>query len=112
MAFVPRLLRPSVVIRRKAIYSGFLGQSSFWKVVGVVLVSKGTLKKFFGKHEETIDVSSLGIGRFMQVTTATPQTKRSRRRMRRAGITPPTLAGERARATRWADEAVAARAKR
>lgn len=112
MALIPRMFRPSVIIRRKAIYSGFLGQSSFWKVVWVVLVSKGTVKKVFGKSEEVVDVSSLGIGRFMQVTTATPQTRRSRRRLRRARITPPTLVGERAKATRWANDAVAARAER
>ena len=110
MALVPRMLRPSVLIRRKAMYSGFLGNSGFWKVVGVFVFGKSTVKKFFGKNEEVVDVSSLGSGRFMQVTTAKPQSRRSRKKMRKRGIVPPTLEGDRAMAARWADEALAAKA--
>jgi hypothetical protein len=104
------MLRPSVMIRRKAMYSGFLGKSAFWKIIGVFVFGKSTLKKFFGKNEEVIDASSLGIGRFMQVTTSKPQSRRSRRKMAKAGLVPSTLTRDRALATMWADDAVAAKA--
>jgi len=111
MALIPRMLRPSVLIRRKAMYSGFLGTSGFWKVIGVVVFGKSTVKKFFGKSEEVIDISSLGAGRFMQVTTAKPLTRRARRKMTKSGTSVPTLAAEQALASLWADEAVAAKPK-
>jgi hypothetical protein len=103
MALIPRMLRPSVLIRRKAMYQGFLGPSTLWKVVGVVVFGKSTIKKFFGKNPEVIDVSSLGAGRVMQVTTAKPMTRRARKRAVRSGLTPPTLKGDRALATLWAE---------
>ena len=112
MALVPRMLRPSVLIRRKALYSGFLGTSGFWKVIGVFVFGKSTVKKFFGKNEEVVDVSSLGAGRFMQLTTAKPQSRRSRKKMLKNGVVPATLDNDRALASLWADQAVAAKAKK
>ncbi len=103
MALLPRALRPSVMIRRKAMYSGFLGSSSFWKIVGVAVFGKGTLKKFFGKNVEVLEVSKLGTGRYMRVTTSKPMSRRSRKKMIRSGQTPPTRKGERALAQKWAD---------
>ena len=103
MALIPRTLRPSVMIRRKAMYSGFLGSSSFWKIVGVAVFGKSTLKKFFGKNEEVLDISKLGSGRFMQLTTSKPLSRRARKQMIRAGQTPPTLKGERASAQKWVE---------
>ena len=47
---LPRMLRPSVIIRRKAMYMGFLGPSRFWKVVGLVVFGKRSITKFFGNH--------------------------------------------------------------
>jgi len=103
MALIPRMLRPSVMIRRKAMYAGFLGPSTLWKVIGVVVFGKSTIKKFFGKNPEVIDVSSLRAGRVMQVTTSKPLSRRSRRKLVRAGETPPTLKGDRALGQLWAD---------
>ena len=103
MALLPYRLRPSVMIRRKAMYSGFLGSSGFWKLVGIALFSKSTLKKFFGKNVEVLDVSKLGTGRYMQLTTSKPASRRSRKKMIRAGQTPPTRKGERALGQIWAD---------
>ena len=102
MALIPRALRPSVLIRRKAMYAGFLGPSSFWKVVGVFVFGKATIKKFFGKNPEVIDASSLGAERFMTLTTAKPVTKRRRRKLAKQGITPPTLAEHKAYGRIWA----------
>ena len=103
MALLPRMLRPSVLIRRKAMYTGFLGNSGFWKVVGVFVFGKSTIKKFFGKNPEVIDVSSLGSGRVMQITTTRPMSRRARKKTVRSGATPPTLKGDRALATLWAE---------
>lgn len=103
MAMLPRHLRPAVMIRRKALYSGFLGSSSFWKIVGVAVFGKSTLKKFFGKNEEVVDVSKLGVGRFMQLTTSKPLSRRARKKMTRSGQTAPTLKGERATAQKWVE---------
>jgi len=103
MALIPRMLRPSVLIRRKALHKGFLGPSTLWKVIGVVVFGKSTIKKFFGKNPEVIDVSSLGPGRVMQVTTSKPLSRRRRQKMERAGGTPPTLKGDRALGQLWAD---------
>ena len=103
MALLPRAMRPSVMIRRKAMYSGFLGSSSFWKIVGVAVFGKSTFKKFFGKNEEVLDVSKLGVGRYMQLTTSKPTSRRSRKKMTRAGQTPPTRKSERALGQMWAD---------
>lgn len=103
MALLPRRLRPSVLIRRKAMYSGFFGNSLFWKVVGVGLFGKSTIQKFFGKNEEVLEVSRLGAGRYMRLTTSKPLTRRTRKKMIRNGQTPPTIKGERALARQWVE---------
>lgn len=102
MALVPRMLRPSVLIRRKAMYTGFLGNSTFWKIVGVFVFGKSSLKKFFGKNPEVVDVSRLGAGRFMEVVTAQPVTRRRRRKLQRRGVTVPTLGEQKALSQLWA----------
>jgi hypothetical protein len=109
MALVPRMLRPSVLIRRKAMYTGFLGPSTFWKVVGVVVFGKATITKFFGKRPEVIDASSLGAERFMTITTAKPVTRRRRKQLTKRGIQPLTLAEHRALGKLWAAEQDAAK---
>ena len=105
MALIPRALRPAVLLRRKAMYNGFLGNSGFWKVVGVILFGKSTIKKFFGKNPEVIDVSSLGSGRYMELTTAKPSTRRTRKKMQRKGLVSPSLDVERKAASLWASKA-------
>ena len=102
MALIPRMLRPAVLIRRKAMYSGFLGGSTFWKVIGVFVFGKATIAKFFGKNPEVIDVSSLGGGRVMKVTTTTPPSRRARRKARKAGVVTPSLKESRKLARLWA----------
>lgn len=103
MALIPRTLRPSVLIRRKAMYQGFLGPSSFWKFVGIFVFGKATIKKFFGKNVEVLDTASMGGGRFMQVTTVKPPSRRARKKARRAGVASPTLKESRKLAQAWAD---------
>ena len=110
MALVPRMLRPSVIIRRKAMYTGFLGPSRFWKVVGLFVFGKSTIAKFFGRNVEVVDTASLGAERFMTVTTAKPITRRRRRKLRKRGVEPMTLKESKALGTLWA--AAADEAKR
>ncbi len=102
MALLPRALRPAVLIRRKAMYSGIFGQSTFWKAVALWVFGKASIKKFFGKQVEVIDLAKLGSGRYMQVATAKPVTKRERKKLRKAGMEPPSLKEHRALGTLWA----------
>ena len=101
MPLLPRALRPSVIIGRKAMYAGFLGQSTFWKFVGVFVFGKATIKKLFGKSPEVIDVSSMGPERFMTLITAKPVTRRRRRKLAKQGIASPTLNEHKAYAHAW-----------
>lgn len=91
-------------------YAGFLGPSTFWKVVGVVVYGKSTISKFFGKQPEVIDVSRLGPERVMQLITAKPVTRRRRRKLAKRGIHVPTLAEQQVLARIWASEQAAGRA--
>lgn len=95
MALIPRMMRPSVLIRRKAMSDGFMGPSRFWKVVGVAVFGRSTIKKFLGKRPEVIDRSSLGSGRYMQIVTAKPLTRRERNKFRDAGVEPLSLSEQR-----------------
>lgn len=109
MALVPRMLRPSVLIRRKAVSAGFMGPSRFWKIVGVVMFGRSTIKKFLGKRPEVIDKVSLGRGRYMQIVTAKPVTRRRRRKLRQAGMEPPSLTEHRQLGKLWAKSNVRSR---
>jgi hypothetical protein len=84
VALVPRLLRPSVLIRRNATYKGLLGGHKGWLAVGVVLWSKSFLKKTFGKNEEILTTEKLTKGQFLRIDAVAPLTRRQRRALRRA----------------------------
>lgn len=79
MAVLPYALRPSVVIRRKAIRQGLLGPSLFWKVVAGWVFGKSTIKKFFGKQPDNLGSWKVGSNDFVNVINAKPQTKKQRR---------------------------------
>ena len=83
MALVPRLLRPSVIIRRNATYKGLLGGNKGWLAVGVVLWSKSFLKKTFGKQEEILTTEKLKKGQFLRIDAVAPPTRRQRRKATR-----------------------------
>lgn len=112
MALLPRALRPSVLIRRKAMYSGIFGQSTFWKAVAVWVFGKASIKKFFGKNVEVIDRASLGTDRYMQLATAKPVTRRELKKLRKAGMAPPTLKEHQALGRVWATSRVVDRRAR
>jgi hypothetical protein len=80
MALIPRVLRPSLVIRRRALYDGVFGRSTVWKLVAVLVFGRSTLKKVFGKQPELIEVAKLeGPGHFMQIRTLPPSARRGKR---------------------------------
>jgi hypothetical protein len=78
------MLRPSMVLRRKALMSGVLGNSTFWRVMAVVLYGSSTLRRMFGKQPEIVEVAVMkGPGHLMQIETLSPRSRRSRRRATR-----------------------------
>lgn len=83
MPLVPKLLRPSVLIRRNATYKGLLGGSKPWLAVGVFLWSKSFLKKTFGRTEEILTTEKLTKGQFLRIDAVKPPSRRARRRTRR-----------------------------
>lgn len=84
MRLVPYSYRPTVVIRRNAIRRGIFGPSIVWKLVAGWVFGRSTLKKFFGKQPEKIAVMRLKPNTFVNVITATPMSRRERKR---TGIT-------------------------
>jgi len=88
MALLPRALRPSVIIRRQALWSGLLGPSRFWKVIAAFVFGQGTIKKIFGKNPEVLGTQKIGMNSFANVINAKPMTKKERKA---AGITKADL---------------------
>ena len=76
MPLLPYALRPKVIIRRKAIWSGVLGPSTFWKVVAAWVFGKDSLKKFFGKNVEVITTESIGANQFLNIINVKPTSKK------------------------------------
>ncbi len=79
MALLPRAFRPSVVIRRKAVSSGFLGPSTFWKIIGALVFGQGSIKKFLGKNPEPIAKQKVGFNSFVKVVNSKPLSAKQRR---------------------------------
>ena len=89
MALLPYALRPKVIIRRKAIWSGLLGPSTFWKVVAVWVLGKDTIKRAVGKNPEALGTFSVATDNFVNVINAKPLTKKQQKQL---GITKATIA--------------------
>ena len=84
MALLPYALRPSVVIRRKAIRQGILGPSLLWKIVAVGVFGRSSLKKFFGKQPDALGTWKVERNGFVNVLSAQPTTTKQ---LKRAGTT-------------------------
>lgn len=91
MALLPYALRPSVVIRRKAIRSGLLGPSFLWKGVAVWVFGKGTLQKFFGKQPESLGKYRAKPDSFIRVANTKPVSRKERKRL---GLTKEVLVAQ------------------
>jgi hypothetical protein len=89
MALLPLALRPSFIVRQNAIRKGVLGPSTLWKVVAVVVLGRGTLKRVFGKTPESLGTRRIRPGHVITVAAAVPLT---RRQAKRAGISKGSLA--------------------
>jgi hypothetical protein len=91
MALIPVVLRPSFIVRRNAIRKGLLGPSTLWKVIAVVVLGRGTMKKLFGRQPELLGRRTIGVGSLITVAAAAPL---SRRQAKRSGITKDSLTAD------------------
>ena len=96
MALLPYSLRPSVIIRRKALRQGILGPSLLWKVVAVGVYGRSSLKKFFGKQPQSLGTWKLGSDKFVTVVNAKPMSKKA---LQAAGVTREAIVREAVAAT-------------
>ena len=78
----PRLLAPSVLLRRNALYKGLLGGSRGWLAVGAVMWGGGFLKRALGKQTEVLTIEKLAPGQGLRIDTFKPDTRRAARRAR------------------------------
>jgi hypothetical protein len=88
---LPPLLRPSFIIRRNAMRKGLFGPSTFWKIVAVVVLGRGTLQRVFGRKTERLGVRTIRPGHVITVAAAMPLT---RKQARGAGISKDALAAQ------------------
>jgi hypothetical protein len=84
MPLVPRALKPSVLVRRNALYKGVLGGSRGWLAIGAVLWSKSFIKKTFGKQVEVLGTEKLTKGQFVRIDSLRPLTRKERKALRKA----------------------------
>lgn len=82
MAF-PRLLKPSVLLRRNALYKGLLGGNRGWLAVGALIWGRGIIKRTFGKQEQVLTVEKLTKGQGLRIDAIGPPTRRQQRAARR-----------------------------
>jgi hypothetical protein len=92
---IARLLRPSVLLRRNALYRGLLGGSRGWLAIGALLWGKGLLKKLLGKDEQVLAVEKLKAGQGIRIDAIRPDTRRQRRAVRRASSAPDASSSRR-----------------
>lgn len=102
-------VQPTIYLKRMSTRRGFLGSSTVWMVIGVFVHGSATFKRVTGRQTEVIDVSGLGPGRFMHITTAEPMTRKRRRRLAKQGVAVPTLQDQKAYGRLWAAKADAAK---
>ena len=81
---IPRLLKPSVVLRRNALYRGLLGGSRGWLAVGALIWGRGLLRRALGKQEQVLTVEKLTKGQGLRINAIGPTSRRQRRAARRA----------------------------
>jgi hypothetical protein len=79
-----RLLSPSRLIRRAALYKGLFGGSKGWLAVGAVIWGRGFAKKAFGRNEEVVATEVLKAGQFVRLESLAPPTRKQRKAARRA----------------------------
>lgn len=81
---LPRLLKPSALLRRNALYRGLLGGSRAWLAVGGVIWGRRALKRALGKQEQVLTVEKLLPGQAIRIDAIKPDTRRQRRAARQS----------------------------
>jgi hypothetical protein len=84
MARRPRLLSPTVLLRRNALHKGLFGGSRGWLAVGAALWAPRVVKRVLGRNEEVVTIEKLKPGQFVRVDAVRPPTRRERKSARRA----------------------------
>ncbi|MDP2291947.1 MAG: hypothetical protein Q8M22_12215 [Actinomycetota bacterium] len=84
MARRTRLLSPTALLRRSALYKGLLGGSRGWMAVGVILWGPRLLKRVAGKQEQIVAVEKLKPGQFVRIEAIGPLTRAERKAIKRA----------------------------
>jgi hypothetical protein len=81
-----RVLRPSIIIKRKALTQGIFGDSRRWRVIAIVVFGIPAFRRVFGKNSQLLGVLEMkGPGHVIQVETYRKPTRRQRRRAGAAG---------------------------
>ena len=81
-----RVLRPSIIIKRKALAHGLFGDSRPWRLVALIVFGVPAFRRVFGKNAELLGVVKMkGPGHVLRVETYTKPTRRQRRKARAAG---------------------------
>ena len=78
MARRPRLLSPTVALRRGALYKGLIGGNRGWMAIGVVVWGPRLMRKLLGRTEV------LRPGQALRLEAIAPPTRDDRRAARRA----------------------------
>ncbi len=107
MALIPRALRPSVLIRRKAMYSGVFGQQHVLEAVAVWCSARRSVHRSFGRNVEVSRPAKLGWP-LHAVATATSVTAMSSRSCARPGWSRRSLKEHRGARHAWATSTVLA----
>jgi hypothetical protein len=78
-----RSLSPLPLLRRNAIYKGFLGGQRGWLAVGVVVWGARLARKALGRNEQVVATEKLKPGDTLVLRTIPQQTREQRRAARR-----------------------------
>lgn len=73
-----------VLLKRNALRKGVMGNSGGWKAIAVVVFGGRFLKKILVKEPEVVSVEKLRPGQTVTITSIERDTRRNRRRARRA----------------------------
>lgn len=79
-----RLLRPTAILRRNAIYRGLLGGSRGWLAIGAVLLGGRALKRAAGSVPEDLGTERLEPGQTVCIDALAPLSRREKAALRRA----------------------------
>ena len=79
-----RFWSPFILIPRRAVTRGLVGDSRLWRVVAAIVFGTSLLKRFVSGGEEIVTVERMRPGETMVLRTIAPVARRARRRAARA----------------------------